>query len=85
MNTVKRQKDLYRPDCIYLRPIPLEVKNVFKAECARRGITMTDAVVEFMRQSPRLLNNLKRMKILRDKGQNPIAELQEATPLTDPS
>ena len=35
---------------VYLRRLPTEVKNQFKAACARRGQTMTDVLVAFMRR-----------------------------------
>lgn len=40
---------------LYLRPVPTDVKNYFKAECARRGISMLEAHIEFMRQAKEFL------------------------------
>ena len=33
-----------------LRNIPLELRNQFKAVCAAKGKTMTEAIIEFMRR-----------------------------------
>lgn len=33
---------------LYLKTVPAHTKAQFKAYCARRGKTMTEAVVEFM-------------------------------------
>lgn len=36
---------------LYLRGISNDVKNHFKAYCAKRGITMTDKIEDLMRQT----------------------------------
>lgn len=33
-----------------LRNVPLELRNQFKAACAAKGETMTEAVIEFMQK-----------------------------------
>lgn len=35
---------------LFLRNIPRQIKDRFKAYCAKRGSDMTDTVVEFMRR-----------------------------------
>lgn len=36
---------------LFLRDLPREVKDAFKAHCARRGKSMTETIVQFMRQT----------------------------------
>ncbi len=38
---------------LYIRHVPREVKDHFKAYCAKRGITMADMVTEMMREKIR--------------------------------
>ena len=47
---------------IYLRPVPAGIKGEFKAQCARRGITMLEALTQFMRASKHMLPLLPRIK-----------------------
>lgn len=35
---------------LYVRDVPVNVKNFFKSACQRRGITMTQKIVELMRE-----------------------------------
>lgn len=35
---------------LFLRSIPRDTRDAFKAYCARRGITMKDRVIELMQQ-----------------------------------
>jgi hypothetical protein len=36
---------------IFIRYVPREVKDHFKAYCAKRGITMTDKFIQLMRET----------------------------------
>ena len=36
---------------IYIRGIPDELKNQFKAHCAKRGRTMRKAIIQFMKDT----------------------------------
>ncbi len=47
MSGAARSKDT--TGTLYLRPVPSGVKNSFKAECAKLGVTMLDVQIEFMR------------------------------------
>lgn len=42
---------LTKPAVLFLKDVPGETKNQFKAWCARRGVTMKDAIVKFMRET----------------------------------
>lgn len=54
-------------DCtLYLRPVPTDIKNFFKAECARRNITMLEAQIEFMRNCQKIIPQLKKLKAVRE-------------------
>lgn len=35
---------------VYIRHVPREVKDHFKAYCAKRGITMADMITKMMRE-----------------------------------
>jgi len=39
-----------RLTAIYIRPVPVDIKDKFKAYCARRGKFMRDAFIDFMRE-----------------------------------
>lgn len=39
-----------RKDVLFIRNVPTDLKAFFKAYCARRGITMTEAIIEFMEE-----------------------------------
>jgi len=52
-------KPVKPPATVFLRNIPRGVKDQFKAYCARRGITMTDKVVELMREAIKKDNQLE--------------------------
>lgn len=43
MNTKRNQRGI-----LFIRKMPTGVKDAFKAWCIRRGISMTDKVVEMM-------------------------------------
>ena len=45
---------------LYLRPVPTDIKNEFKAECARRGIPMLEAHIRFMRECKTILPLLRK-------------------------
>ena len=47
----KADKPVPREAVIYIRSIPRDVKDQFKAWCAKRGYTMTEMVEHFMRRS----------------------------------
>lgn len=36
---------------VIVRAIPLEVRNRFKAKCAKEGISMTKAIIAYMRRA----------------------------------
>jgi hypothetical protein len=38
-----------RKSVLFLRSVPQDVKSLFKAACARREKTMTETVIEFMK------------------------------------
>jgi hypothetical protein len=48
-----------KPATIFLRNIPRPVKDHFKAYCARRGITMTEKMVQLMRETIRKDDSLE--------------------------
>ena len=48
-----------KPACVFLRNIPRGVKDHFKAYCAKRGITMTDKIVDMMREAIKKDNKLE--------------------------
>lgn len=52
---------------LYLRPVPTGVKSHFKSECAKRGLTMLEAHVEFMRNAIALLPDIVKMKQKRER------------------
>lgn len=56
---------------LYVRPVLQSDKAFFKAECARRGITMQEAVSLFMKNSPTIIPQLKKLKGKRDEA--PVA------------
>lgn len=41
---------IQREEVLFIRRLPNNIKNQFKAWCAKRDITMTDAVIEMMFQ-----------------------------------
>lgn len=50
VNPVKSEVDVSDPGTeILIWKVPVDLKARFKAECARRGISMRDAVLEFIR------------------------------------
>ena len=36
---------------MYFRSIPVDVKKKFKVKCAQEGVSMTDKIVDLMRQA----------------------------------
>lgn len=36
---------------LYIRQIPNDVKNNFKAHCAERGLSLQDGIIELMREA----------------------------------
>lgn len=48
---------------IHIRPTPIPVRSLFKVNCAAAGVDMIVAIVEFMRQSDKLLPLLHLRKV----------------------
>lgn len=44
---IKKEKNT----TIYVRGVPVQVKTKFKAYCAKHGLTMTQAIIQLMKQS----------------------------------
>lgn len=47
---MKKAKKPTRVDVLFLRDLPKDLKDQFKAWCSRRGRTMKDVVCEFMKK-----------------------------------
>lgn len=47
------------PATLYVRNVPREVKDHFKAYCAKRGTTMADMLTKLMREAIRKDNKLE--------------------------
>lgn len=54
---------------LYLRPVPEGVKDIFKAECAKRRLSMLAAHVEFMRNAAELLPIILKAKEKRERDE----------------
>jgi hypothetical protein len=50
---MKKPKKDQRTSTLFIRYIPVEVKLFFKAHCAKRGKTMSQVVIKFMKDSVR--------------------------------
>lgn len=40
-----------RTSTLYIRELPRDLKDHFKAHCTLRGITMTDKIIELMKET----------------------------------
>lgn len=58
---------------LYLRPVPAYIKNNFKSECAKRGISMLDAQTVFMKHSVELLPAVVKLKKQDDRTKAALA------------
>lgn len=38
------------PGVLYIRPVPRGVKDMFRAACVKRGKSMKEVIVEFMKE-----------------------------------
>ena len=72
LNTRKMPLKEENTASLYLRPVPNEIKKYFKAECARNGISMLQAQLEFMRKSREMLPLLRVRKSRGPKMRNRI-------------
>jgi hypothetical protein len=50
---MKPKKKDQRTSCLYIKYIPANLKSYFKAYCAMRDKTMSDVIIEYMRQTVR--------------------------------
>jgi cysteinyl-tRNA synthetase len=48
-----------RAGVLYVRNIPTDIKNFFKAYCDKRGLSMREVILRFMRESVRDDNKLR--------------------------
>lgn len=44
------KEDYTRKSTIYIKNIPTDLKNFFKAYCAKRNKSMKDAIIAYMRR-----------------------------------
>ena len=59
---VKKKKKPQRNGIIYVRLIPDNVKNYFKAYCAKRGKSMSEVLIEFMERTVSIAQKVDRQQ-----------------------
>ena len=50
MKRKKRKKKAIKTTCIYIKGVPVILKNYYKAYCAKRDITMSEDIMAHMKQ-----------------------------------
>jgi hypothetical protein len=46
----RKKKKVVKTTCIYIKGVPLVLKNYYKAYCAKRDITMSEDIMSHMKE-----------------------------------
>jgi len=49
----KRKSKVQRTTCVYIKGIPTTLKNYYKAYCAKKEITMSEDIMQHMKDTTR--------------------------------